>query len=116
KDAGQFASALATYAARAVSSGRRLCGQEKASDALSPLAQQRRGFSVGALPDISTMSGNPLEEALRDNTQTEVPDQVHFRLEFPRWRRTRTHRDRRLIDDLMKGERTLSAAHKFGIS
>src|SRR5580692_6089376 len=39
KDATQFASVLAAYAARAVRAGRRLCGQEKSKDALSPLAQ-----------------------------------------------------------------------------
>src|SRR6266566_9097163 len=34
KDATQFASALATFAARAVRAGRRLCGQEKSKDVL----------------------------------------------------------------------------------
>ncbi len=38
KDPTQFPSSVATYAARAVRSGRRLCGQEKANDVLSPLA------------------------------------------------------------------------------
>src|SRR5215469_10328327 len=50
KDATDFPTALATYAARAVRSGRRLCGQERTKDVLSHLAQQRRGFSVGKLP------------------------------------------------------------------
>ncbi len=68
KDATQFASALASYAAKAVRSGRRVCGHEKARDVLSPVAQQRHGFAVGKLPDFSTLDGNPLEEALIDNT------------------------------------------------
>jgi hypothetical protein len=38
----QFVSALATYAARAVNSGRRDCGHEKAKDVLSPVAHRRR--------------------------------------------------------------------------
>jgi hypothetical protein len=36
KDVTRFPSALASYAARAVRSGRRLCGKEKAKDVLSP--------------------------------------------------------------------------------
>src|SRR4051812_40873880 len=39
KDASQFPSALARFAACAVHSGRRLCGQEKSKDVLSPVAQ-----------------------------------------------------------------------------
>src|SRR5215471_13358720 len=37
RDATCFPTALASYAARAVRSGRRLCGQEKANEVLSPL-------------------------------------------------------------------------------
>lgn len=115
KDATQFVSALASFAARAVRSGRRLCGQEKAKDVLSPLAQQRHGFTVSSLPDSSSPA-HLLEEALRDNTVSPVPDQVSFRVDFPAWRRTRGERDRRLIDDLMVGERTEPMARKHGLS
>jgi hypothetical protein len=52
---------------------------------LSPLAQQRHGFTVGTLPTRSTLSGNPLSEALADNTRSPVPDQVHFRIDFLEW-------------------------------
>jgi hypothetical protein len=45
-----------------------------------------------------------------------VAEQVHFRLDFPAWRASRGERDRRLIDDLMVGERTRDAARKYGIS
>ena len=51
---------------------------------LSPLAQQRKGFTVGKLPDYGTLNGTPLEEALHDNTRSPVPEQVCFRLDFPR--------------------------------
>ena len=37
----EFVSAIAAYAARAVKSGRRLCGQERTRDVLSPLAPGR---------------------------------------------------------------------------
>jgi hypothetical protein len=116
KNPTRFVSALATFAARAVRSGRRLVGMEPGKDVLSPLAQQRHTFTVGKLPAVSTRSGNPLEDALRDNTVSPVPDQVCFRLDFPAWRRTRCQRDRRIVDDLMHGERTLDVARKHGTS
>src|SRR5947209_2415922 len=55
KDATRFPSALASFAARAVRSGRRVCGQEKAKDVLSPRAQQQHGFVFTAVPRSSTL-------------------------------------------------------------
>ena len=116
KDASRFPSALARYAARAVRSGRRACGQESGRDALSPSAQRRHGFLVSALPEVSTLSDNPLAEALHDNTQTPPDEQCAFRIDFPAWRATHAERDRRLLDDLMLGERTLAVAGRHGLS
>jgi hypothetical protein len=116
KDAARFPSALAAFAARAVKSGRRLCGQEKAKDALSPRARARRGFRVERLPDYGTPSGNPLDDALTDNTVTPVDEQVAFRLDFPAWLATLGGRDRRVALDLMAGERTRDVARKYGRS
>jgi len=56
------------------------------------------------------------EERLRDNTQTPVPDQVAFRIDFPLWRCTRCERDRRVIDELMAGGRTKDVSRKFGLT
>src|SRR5262245_20686194 len=106
KDPSQFESAIATFAAKAVNSGRRLCGLEKAKDAMSPRAQRRHSFAVGKLPDFSTLSTNPLAEALTDNTRSPVDEQVCFRLDFPRWLASLGDRKRRIAEDLMLGERT----------
>lgn len=116
KNPARFPSMLATFAARAVRSGRRLCGQEKAKDALSSLAQQRHGFSVGKLPDFSTLNSNPLEEALQDNTKTPPPEAAAFRIDFPLWRRTHKRRNRQLIDRMLQGERTHTLARQFRLS
>jgi hypothetical protein len=116
KDPSQFASALATYAARAVNSGRRLVGMSKAKDVLSPLAQRIRGFTVGRLPDFSSLSDNPLHDALRDNTQSPPPDAAALRCDFPLWLNSQAERDRKLALDLMAGEKTLDAAQRFGLS
>lgn len=116
KDPHLFPSALATYAARAVKSGRRVCGQERAKDALSPLAQQRHGFAVGKLPDHEMLSENPLCDALADNTFSPVPEQVAFRLDFPAWLETYDDRNRQVIHDLLRGERTLEVARRHSLS
>src|SRR5262252_4740047 len=63
KDATQFPSALATFAALAVKAGRRVCGRERARDVLSPSAHRQHQIKVERLPDFSTVGGNPLEEA-----------------------------------------------------
>jgi hypothetical protein len=125
----QFPSAIATFAARQVRSGRRLCGQDKSKDVLSPRAQQRHQFKVEPLPSstrctfekrYATSHGqqtqDAFEERLRDNTQTPVPEQVAFRLDFPAWLCRRSERDRRVIDDLAAGERTMDVANRHGLT
>jgi hypothetical protein len=116
KDATCFPTALATFAARAVRSGRRLCGQERPKDVLSPTAQQRRGFAVEKLPDISTLESNPLTDALIDNMQTPVPEQVCFRCDLPAWLDTLSERDQSITQDLMIGERTMDVAGKYRLT
>jgi hypothetical protein len=129
KDPGQFSSILATFAARAVRSGRRLARMERTKDVLSPRAQQLHDFRVESLPQSTRASfehlySSPLgqrrqdafEERLRDNAITPVPDQVSFRLDFPAWLKTRSERDRRVVQDLMAGERTQDVAAKHGLT
>ena len=57
QDPALFVTTLASYAARHVRSGRKLCGQEAGKDALSPVAQRRHGFTVSRLPDYTTRPG-----------------------------------------------------------
>jgi hypothetical protein len=56
------------------------------------------------------------EERLSDNTATPIPDQAAFRIDWPAWMQTQTERDRRIIDDLMAGERTFEVSRKYGLS
>jgi hypothetical protein len=128
KDARQFPSVLAGYAARGVKSGRRLTGQLKAKDACSERAQMLHGFKVERLPtstrhsfqDVYGTHGqremDVFEQRLQHNTQTPVDDQVAFRCDLPAWLATRTERDRHLIHDMAANERTLKLARKFRIS
>jgi hypothetical protein len=129
KDPLEFPSAIAGFAARAVKAGRRLCGKHQGKDILNPLAQQRHDFVVEPLPvstcrshesrysvPLGQQAQDALEARLRDNRQTPVPEQVCFRLDFPAWLYRRSERDRRIIDDLLQGERTGDVADKHGLS
>jgi hypothetical protein len=116
KNPEAFITVLADFAARAVSSGRGLCGQEKVNEVLSPVAQRRHGFTVQRLHPCGSPPGSPWDDAVRDNTQTPVPSQVIFRVEFPIWRSRRNKRDQRIIDRLMRGEQTGVVAQAFDLS
>lgn len=111
-----FIGALTTFAARRVRSGRGLCGQEKATDALSAYAQRRKSFMAVSLSNGGSLDDHLFEEALRDNTQTPPDEQAAFRLDFPVWHTRHCDRDRRVIDDLIIGERPLVVARKHGLS
>ena len=116
KDATCFPTALASYAARAVRSGSRVAGQERANDVLSPVAQRRHQFYVGRLPDFETLSEHPLCEALLDNTKSPPDETVCFKLDFLAWLASLAERDRGIVEDLMIGERTLDVANKYKVS
>ena len=129
KDARHFPSVLASYAARAVKSGRRLCGQLRSKEVLSELGQRQHGFRVQPLPSSTRRSFEELhgvvgaqrqidtfEERLHDNMQTPVPDQVAFRCDFPAWLKTCAPRDQHLIRAMAAEERTLDLAKRFKLS
>jgi hypothetical protein len=129
KDISGFTMVFTYTIARAVKSGRRLCGQEKARDVLSATAQQRHRFKVAFLPCSTAASHQHLyavphgqhkhdafEEMLHDDGRTPVPDQAAFRIDFPAWCQTLGERDRRLVYALMIGERTQDVARQFGLS
>lgn len=128
KDPCQFPSALASYAARAARSGRRVCGLEKAKDAMSPVAQQKHGFAVERLPSATCLAHEALyradgqiwldefEQRLQDNRVTPVPEQAAFRIDFPAWLRCLTARERRLIRQMLLNHRTKDLARWFELS
>jgi hypothetical protein len=129
KDPADFVTHFATLLARAVNSGRRLAGMERAKEVMNPAAQRRHGFRVEPLPASTRVSHEELygatrgqqrldafEERLRDNAITPVPEQVAFRIDFPRWRLSHCRRNRRIIDAMALGERTVDLSKKFGIS
>jgi hypothetical protein len=129
KDPADFVATFVGFLARAVKCGRRLAGMLKAKDVMNPTTQQRHGFKVEPLPFLhragherlySDPNGQELhdayEERLKDNTQTPVPDQVQFRIDFPAWLATLTGRERRIIRLMARNERTLDLSKQFGLS
>ena len=127
KDVLQFVGALASLAARAVRSGRRACGQERANDVMSRVAQRRHGFTVQPLTPTRTSHENLhsptsqrlqdiMEERLTDNTVTPPPEQAAFRIDFPQWLKTLTARERRIIRAMSGNERTKDLSQRFGVS
>lgn len=129
KDPAQFPSALADYAARAVRSGRRLAGMERAKEVLSLCARRRHGFAVESLPSSTASPHEDLygdvhgqrkhdawEERLQDDTRTPVPEQAAFRIDFPAWLGTQTERNRCIAEAMMQGDKTLELARQFAIS
>ena len=116
KNVEAFPTTFATLVVRAVRSGRRLTGLNKSKDVMNVWTQRQRGFAVVSLPARSGLHGDAFEQALQDNTQTPPPDQAAFRVDFPAWMSSRTERDRRVIRDLMHGERTGDVSKKHGIS
>jgi hypothetical protein len=129
KNVNEFPSTFASLVARAVRSGRRLCGNEKARDVLSTVAKRRHGFAVESLPASTARSrdgfcstphgqGMPdiFEERLRDNTVTPIPDAAAFRIDWPRFLATLSDRDRRLAEYLSLGHAAKKAARKFKLS
>jgi hypothetical protein len=111
-----FVSRLADYACRAVKCGRKIAGSISAKDVMNEITQAQQSFYVGKLPDISTESSNPLSDALIDNTTTEVPDQVAFRIDFPNWVAEHSDRDRSLLTDEALGHRTKDLARQYHMS
>jgi hypothetical protein len=129
KDVNDFPVTFVWLLAKAVASGRRLTGMQKAKDVLNPATQKRRGFSVEPLEPSTRISHERLyavpnvqelhdayEERLRDNTLTPVPDQVQFRIDFAAWLDCLTARERKIIQAMAMSEQTKVIAQQFHVS
>lgn len=117
KDPLEFPTTLAGFATRHVRAGLKLCGQEAAKDAISPLAQARHGFVTQTLPECECgVEGNEAIDALRDNTITPPPDQAAFRCDYPAWLSSLGDRNRRIAEDMALGHTTQDLAPKHNVS
>jgi hypothetical protein len=106
-----WASPLARYAVAQHRAGRRAGTSSASQDVYAPRAPQRAGFTLDRLSD-----GDQWRDALIDDRRTSVPDQVAFRLDFPRWLLRQSPRNRRLVAQLVGGATTTEAAAACALS
>ena len=109
-----FATVLARYGSTAVQCGRRAAGQDKAGEIMA--RPDPRAFRNAERRGESFPERTPYVDALTDNTQTPVPQQVQFRCDLPAWKERLSDMKRRLVDALVLGHRTKDLAVQFGLS
>jgi hypothetical protein len=106
---------LARYAIAQVCDGRRVGNHLNVREVLSKYAQRAKGFVVERLDHFDREEGVWMEAMVEDH-QTPVPDQVAFRIDFPAWLAIHPHRDRRIAETLAVGHSTNEAAKRFHVS
>jgi hypothetical protein len=120
---------MATLAAPHVKNDRHVGGTSSRTDVLSKHSRVQHGFQIEFLSASTRTPRNclygksegqqrriTLEERLQDNTQTPVPDQVAFRIDFPAFLRSLTPRGRRIAEFLALRHSGKHAAVKFQLT
>src|SRR5688572_24444243 len=79
-----FASVLVRYAAALYYRGRRIGTPQCSCDLYSTQVRQKARIELRSVGTPRDQRADWLE-CLVDNSRTPVPDQAHFRIEFPRW-------------------------------
>jgi hypothetical protein len=110
-----FASPLVRYAVAQYHVGRRVGTSWSSRDVYSTRARLEGGIEIHPLGTSSEQRDEWLE-CLTDNRRTPVPDQAHFRIEFPRWLGTQTKRNRQIAETLALGYSTGEVARKFNLT
>ena len=110
-----FPSIIADFACRHARDGREVGGNLNCRDVLSPRCQRRNGFSVTGFGNVHELPPE-LHEALGQHDRSPVPDQVAFRVDFPRWLRTIPSKARKTARMLMMGHGTGKVSRMVGIS
>jgi hypothetical protein len=110
-----FASTLVRYAVAGYYRGRRVGAAQCSRDIYH---RRSRGgkFSDLFRDSIADNDGAGWAEMLIDNSMTPVPEQVHFRVEFPRWLAAQTQRNQQIVARLSRGYTTAEVASRFRIS
>lgn len=106
---------LAKYAIAQVRDDRRVGNHLNVREVLSRYAQRIKGFIVGRLDHFDKEEGEWMEAVVEDH-QTPVADQVAFRIDFPAWLRTQSRRNRRIAETLALGHSTTEVAKRFHVS
>ena len=109
-------STIADYAVRHVLNGRHVGGKcDGVRDVMSPRATWRQGHQVISLPP-SGCGCDGWKQLILAYRKASIPDVTAFRIDFGRWLRRLSKRDRKIISALVSGERTFQVAGRFGIT
>jgi hypothetical protein len=109
---------LADFAVRHVRTGRHVGGhQDAAKDVMSPVCHQRHGVHVRSyFVDRSGDGTDGWRQVAISDRKVPVPDLAAFRIDFARWLKTLSRRDRRIIAAFVEGQSTSSVADRFGVT
>jgi hypothetical protein len=110
-----YPTVLAKFAVKQVRSGRRVGGKLNCQDVLSLYAQKRKAIKIERLDRFDPEEQAWLEAVVED-TETPVPEQVAFRVDFPAWLKQYQVPKRRLAKTLALGYTTNEAARRFDLS
>jgi len=84
-----YPAVLTRYGVAQLRGGRRVGNRMRIGEVLSDYAQHKKGFFVERLDRFDEESADWLEAVVED-AQTPVPDQVVFRIDFPAWLNSQT--------------------------
>lgn len=110
-----YASVLVRYAVALYYNGRRVGTPQNSRDLYSAQTRLKAGLHDHSFGTPRDQRAEWME-CLVDNRRTPVPDQAHFRIEFARWLRTQTKRNREIVKTLSLGHSTREVACTFHIS
>jgi hypothetical protein len=110
-----YPTVMARFAIAQIRDGRRVGCRLNIRDVASSYAQRKKHLVVERLDRFDEAEGSWREAVVEDH-QTPIADQVAFRVDFPRWLATFNRRDRRIAELLAAGHKTGEVARRFGLS
>ena len=110
-----YPTALARFAIAQVREGRLVGSSLNNKDVLSQYAKRKHGLIVQHMGGAGS-SWEAWSDWLRDGWRTPVPDQVWFRIDFPRWLASLSPLNQETAQLLASGHSTNEVAQRFSIS
>ena len=109
------ASSLVKFAVAQFRDGRRVAGRESPKDAMSNIAQRRKGFGIEPLKQFDA-DEETWQEIVVENHRVGPAEIAACRIDFASWLRLLPRRLRKIALLLAQGETTSDAAKKFSVT
>jgi hypothetical protein len=110
-----FATPLARFSIGRVRDNRHVGGRRNRNNVSCPFAARQHGFRLAGLERYDANRGRWLVRAI-PASDTPIPDQVAFRIDFADWLSRLPGRNRRIAETLACGNTTSEVAHRFRVS